>query len=148
MAKPTKKQDVYVIAASVAVVFGSVFITLVATGVLFGSGDGKNSGYQNVTFTDAVMTCRGTTEENYGDRIRTLITDNHSSRFDDKAYLYKIFLKMDLFDKRYKKTHLHYINCFVRSSNGSVRKYEVHEEVEENQKRMSDDTNMFGMPKR
>lgn len=148
MAKSTKKQNTYVVIISATVVVASIFLTLYATGVLFGSGDDRYSGYQNVTFTDAVMTCRQTTETNYGDRIRTLITDNHSSRYDDKRFLYKIFLKMDLFDKRYKKTHLHYINCFVRSSNGDVRKYEVYEEAEENQKRMSDDTNMFGMPKR
>ncbi len=137
-----------VVAVAVAVVAASVFLTLVATGVLFGGGKGNGSGYQNVTFTDAVMTCRGTVEENYGNQVQNLVTDNHSSRFDDRQYLYKIFLKMDLYDSTRSRTSLHYVNCFVHSGNGQVRKYEVYEEVEENKKRASDNTNMFGMPKR
>ncbi len=146
--KTNKKQNTVVILIAVGVIVGSVFLTLAATGVLFGGRGGDGSGYQNITFTDAVMTCRGTTEANYAGQIQNLVTDNHSSRFDDRQFLYKIFLKMDLYDKARTRTSLHYVNCFVRSSNGQVRKYEVYEEVEENQNRVSDDTNMFGMPKR
>ncbi len=148
MAKSSKKQNTYVIAVSIGVLVVSVFVTLYATGVLFGGSGSDSKGYRNVTFTDAVLTCQNTTRETYGDRIRNLVIDNHSSRFDDKQFLYKIFLKMDLFDKNRDKARLHYINCFVKSSNGRVRKYEAFEEVEQNRKRMSDDTNMFGMPKR
>ena len=143
-----KKQNTIVILFAVGVVVGSIFLTLAATGVLFGNGGGDGSGYQNITFTDAVMTCRGATEANYGNQIQNLVTDNHSSRFDDRQFLYKIFLKMDLYDQTGSRTSLHYVNCFVRSSNGQVRKFEVYEEVEENKSRVSDDTNMFGMPKR
>ncbi len=148
MAKSSKKQNTYVITVSIGVLVASVFITLYATGVLFGGSGADSKGYRNVTFTDAVLACQNTTKENYGERIRNLVIDNHSSRFDDKQFLYKIFLKMDLYDKNRTKARLHYINCFVKSSNGRVRKFEAFEEVEQNQKRMSDDTNMFGMPKR
>ncbi len=148
-AKTNKRQNTYVIAISVIGVIASIFFTLYATGVLFGGDDsgGENSGYQNVTFTDAVITCKKATREDYGDKIQSLITDNHSSRYDGKRSLYKIFLQMDLYNKKRTKATLHYINCFVRAGNGSIRKYEVFEDVERRKTKVNDDTNMFGMPK-
>lgn len=146
MPKANKKQNTYVIAISVLGIIASLFFTLYATGVLFGES-GENSGYQNITFTDAVITCKKTTREDYGDKIQTLVTDNHSSRYDGKRFLYKIFLQMDLYNRKRTKSTLHYINCFVRAGNGSIRKYEVFEHVEKRKTKVNDDTNMFGMPK-
>lgn len=148
MSKSNKKQNTYVIAISVLAVILSVLFTLYATGVIFNGESDNSSGYQNITFTDAVTTCRRTTKEDYGDRIRNLVTDSHSSRYDGKSFLYKIFLQMDLYNKERSKARLYYINCFVRASNGSVRKFEAFEEVEKKQSKVNDDTNMFGMPKR
>ncbi len=147
MAKTSRKQNTLVITFALVVVCSSVFLTLYATGVLFGSADTDEKGYQNVTFNDAVVTCSDNTRDTYGKKIRNLVVDNHSSRFDDRQYLYKIFLKMDLYNADGNGAALHYINCFVRSGNGALRKYEVFREEESGSSKPIDDTNRFGMPK-
>lgn len=146
MAKSSKKQNTAVVLGAVGVVVVAVLITLYATGMLFQLGSGSESGYQNVTFTDAVMTCRGRIEDNYGDQIRSLVTDNHSSRYDQQASLYKIFLKLDLYKKDRSQASEHYVNCFVRGSSGRVRKFEVLDAEEAKGGSPSDGTNMFGIP--
>ncbi|MFL0810224.1 MAG: hypothetical protein K6L76_07405 [Agarilytica sp.] len=146
MAKSSKKQNTLVVVAALGVLVFALLVTLAATGVLFDLGGGNDRGYQNVTFTDAVLTCRSRAESNYGERIRILITDNHSSRYDDKASLYKIFLKLDLYKKNRLESTAHYVNCFVRASNGRVRKFEVLDGEEAKQSSPSDGTNMFGIP--
>lgn len=150
MAKASRKQNTLVIAFAVAVICASIFLTLYAAGVLFGPTREGDRGYQNVTFNDAALVCRDSTRSSYGEKIRNLVIDSHSSRFDERQYLYKIFLKMDLYNTGGQGATLHYVNCFVRSSNGSIRKYEVYREEEESgsgSSQQSDDTNMFGMPK-
>lgn len=149
MPKTSKKQNTGVLIAAVCVVALSVFTTLVATGILFGDLGASDEGYQNVTFTDAVLTCKSEVEGDFGKKIRTLVTDNHSSRFDDKQYVYKIFLKMDLYNKKRTSAKSHYVNCFVRAKNGRISKLDVIEEQEaEPGVKRDDGTNMFGMPKR
>lgn len=148
MVGTTRKQNLIVLILALSVIAGSIFLTLYASGVLFTSHSASSNGYQNVTFTDAVVTCHEAVKENYGRRIRNLVTDNHSSRFDDKSYLYKIFLQMDLHAVGTEPAKLYYVNCFVRSGNGSVRKLEVMEDVDtQPQPAVDDGTNMFGMPK-
>jgi len=149
MAGTTRKQNYAVVAVAIVVVVGSVFFTLYLAGVLFAPREGGNSrGYNNITFTDAVLSCREDTSDTYGKRIRNLVTDNHSSRFDDQQFVYKIFLKMDLYEIDGKGVKLHYVNCFVRSSNGNIVKYEVYQDDVPGSDKPTDDTNMFGMPKR
>lgn len=147
MSNTNKKQNIIVTVAALVIVVVSSLVTYYATVVADLGGDGKNDGYQNVTFTDATLTCEQETKGSYGDKIGTLAIDNHSSRYDEKQFLYKIFMEMDLRDSE-GKGKLHYVNCFVRSSNGKIRKFEVFEADVENPSRVDDGTNIFGMPKR
>ncbi|MFT5083135.1 MAG: hypothetical protein ACI9Y1_001175 [Lentisphaeria bacterium] len=150
MSDTSRKQNLWVLVGSVVVILCSVFLTLTYTGVLFGgsgSGSGgENVGFRNITFTDAVVTCRENLEDNYAGRIRSLVTDSHSSSYDDRQFLYKIFLQMDLFAGGSGEPEAYFVNCFIRSSNGSVKKFEV-VEWEGNENKVDDGTNMFGVPR-
>lgn len=144
----TRKQQILVITiAAVVLIFASITGTwLLKTGRLGGSG--QQSGYQNVTFTDAVLTCEKNFRSRYADRILSLEIDNHSSRFDNKVFLYKIFIKSKMTSKNNKHGNMHFVNCFVKASNGSIDKFEVLEETEvETEAVTGKETNAFGWPK-
>lgn len=147
MPATNKKQNVIVIVGAVAIVIISCFATYYATIVADIGGDSASAGYQNVTFTDAAVMCEAETKDAYGDKIGTLTIDNHSSRYDEKQFLFKIFMEMEL-RNRDKEKKLHYVNCFVRSSNGQIRKFEVFEADGKKPSQVDDGTNMFGMPRR
>ena len=104
----------------------------------------KNGAYKNITFTDANLACEEKTKAKFGDKIRTLATDNHSSFFDNKTGIYKIFLNVDVRGRK-GKIESHYINCFVRPSNGKINRFEV---LNGGAGKSSKDsgTNFFGMP--
>ncbi|WNO08782.1 hypothetical protein [Teredinibacter sp. KSP-S5-2] len=146
--KLTTKQNLGVVIGGVAVVVLASFLTLYFSGVIFPDGfGGKKKGYQNVTFTDAVLTCEKETRDSYGNKIKLLTVDNHSSRYEQNAFLYKIFLKMNLRNKE-NKPALHYISCFVKSSNGRIAKYDVYEEKEsKTEANRKGDSNAFGWPR-
>lgn len=153
MKKSSRKLNVIVVGMAAFIVLTSTLITIYTPSFiveLTGFGGGRESGgYQNITFTDAVMACNEATEDRYGDRIRNLEVDNHSSRYDNKTYLYKIFMNMDMYEKKGELTQAHFVNCFVRASNGSIKKYDVFENEGRKEKGIdSYGTNLFGMPKK
>ncbi len=149
MVGETKSQKMWVLVVAVATVIVSVVVTLYASGVLFGGNGTAGSVHQNVTFTDAVLACHERARDSYGERIQTLVTDNHSSRYDNKYYLYKIFLQLDLRHRKKQEVSQNYVNCFVNAGNGKVRKFEVLEAVDSPEgKRLDDGTNVFGIPKK
>ncbi len=143
------KQNIWVIVAAIVAITVAALATLYYTGALFGGPrSNENKGYQNITFTDAVITCQNKTRTTFKDNIKLLVVDNHSSRYEQKRYRYLIFLKMDLFNPRTKSTNLHYINCFVKANNGRVDKFESFEDKElKTRVGKKDDTNLFGWPK-
>ena len=147
--KSAKKVNIIVTVTAIMVVAFSVLVTLYASGVLFNTHSGDSTGYQNVTFNDAVMNCHARVKDSYGKKIRTLVTDNHSSRYSDKLVLYKIFLKLDLYTKDRKSGRQHFVNCFVKAKNGRIAKFEVFEDREKSKAPVVDDgTNMFGIKRR
>lgn len=148
MAKNTK-QNIWVVVSSLVGITVAALVTLYYSGVLFGGMfEGEDKGYQNVTFTDAVIACKRKTRDMYKSNIKLLVVDNHSSRYEQNRFLYLIFLKMDLYNPKQNRTILHYVNCFVKSSNGQVAKYETFENKEAKTKAgRKDDTNLFGWPK-
>lgn len=154
MKKQTAKLNVIVVSFAALFVVVATLVTLYSTGITLEIagmrlGSDEGGGYQNITFTDAVMACNEATEDRYGARIRNIEVDNHSSRYDGDAYLYKVFLKMDMYDKKAVNTQLHYINCFVRATNGSIRRYDVFEDAGKKDKGIDTyGTNLFGMPKK
>lgn len=142
------KQNIIVVIVALIVIALSVVVTVFVNKFSMEQSGSSTGGYQNVTFTDAVVACREETFDTYGSRIRNLVTDNHSSRFDGKRYIYKIFLEVDLVGKKDKTSKLHYVNCFVRSKNGNISKYDVFKSDEERREEKDDGTNMFSMPKK
>ena len=146
----TRKQRVIVLSSAFAIITISVIATLHITlnnGSVWPAGE---SGYQNVTFTDAVLHCEKETRRTYSKNIKQLVIDNHSSHYDDNLFIYKIFFKADMKseDSKNKSTNLFYVNCFVKSRNGQISKYEVFEEVDEVTKPVTkNETNAFGWPK-
>lgn len=111
------------------------------------SNNHSGSGYRNVTFTDAVLECEASTRSEYADRLKSLVVDNHSSRYDDRAFLYKIFFEADMISEDSGEVSLHYVNCFVASESGKIDKFELWEDRDEEsgpQKKKT--TNAFGYP--
>ena len=105
-------------------------------------------GYQNITFTDAVMTCTKEVEIQFAGKYRSLVVDDHSSRYERGRLLYKIFLNVDIPSAETGKMNMHYVNCFVKSTNGRITKYELLEDSPEGTTTVVDDgTNAFGWPK-
>jgi len=145
-----QKQNKIVIIVAAVIILASVFLTLAVSGRLGGLlGSSEGRGYQNITFTDAVLTCRDYAVKAFGDDLRTLEVDDHSSRFDQREFVYKIFLKVETpAAKQLPGLSLHYVNCFVRSSSGRISKYESYEDKEQKVSPVTgDDTNLFGWPR-
>jgi hypothetical protein len=146
----TRKQNIVVLTVAAAIILLSVVMTLLFSGrflegLLF---DSSNKGYQNITFTDAVITCRERTESQFGRRLRTLELDNHSSRFDEREFVYKIFIRVETPAAKAGGLTQHYVNCFVKSSSGRIGKFEAWEDRQEKVSPVTeDDTNMFGWPR-
>jgi len=142
------KQKLIVVLGAIGVLLVSVVMTamLIDGGLLWQKEE--SGGYKNVTFTDAVLTCQDTTNSKFSDKIRSLVVDNHSSRYESKLFIYKIFLKVYMESDDSGEVNLHYINCFVKSSSGRVKKYEVFEDKEEETTPVTEkETNAFGWPK-
>ncbi|WP_188150804.1 hypothetical protein [Teredinibacter waterburyi] len=146
----SRRQNIIVVITAVTVIVLSISMTLYVTGSMPGMSGGSGAdGYKNVTFNDAVLTCEAETRSKFGDRIRVLTLDNHSSRYEERELVYKIFQHMDLNGKVGAPKVEFFVNCFVRASNGRVTKYEAFEEVEvPANTSSSDNTNMFGFPKK
>lgn len=151
MAQKSHKTEIYVILFAIVVIASSVFATLYVAGVIFSDGRGQDEGYQNVTFTDAVLACENRTKRSYGKKIRNLATDNHSSRFSEESYQYLIFIKADLYTGKGSEAVPYYVNCFVRAKNGSIVKYSANK-LEEGEGpagvTIDDGTNRFGIKRR
>jgi len=146
----SRRQNIIVVITAVTVIVLSISMTLYIAGAMPSlSGDSDVGGYKNVTFNDAVLTCDAETRSRFEDRIRALTLDNHSSRYEERELIYKIFQHMDLQGKPGEPKLEFFVNCFVRASNGSVTKYEAFEDVEvPSNTSSSDNTNMFGFPKK
>ncbi|TVZ37298.1 hypothetical protein P886_1639 [Alteromonadaceae bacterium 2753L.S.0a.02] len=145
-----KQQDLWVVLAAIGVVITSVFTTVYISQNLHSGGgifSSKTDGYQNITFTDAVLTCEKYTRSEFGKRLNTLEVDNHSSRYDNKQFLYKIFLQVTT-TPRTETTGEHFVNCFVKSSNGRIDKFETWEQkIHSTAPESPGGTNVFGWPK-
>ena len=141
-----------VVIVAISILVALVFFTLVASGVISFSGDKRSkAGYNNTTFTDAVVTCDEEVRSTYGKRIQTLVVDNHSSRFEQASNQFKIFLQMTLYEGKQGEIKSMFVNCFVGATRGSIRNivYLDGETAPASNSKSSDDgTNFFGIPKR
>ncbi|MFT7559527.1 MAG: hypothetical protein ACI93R_001438 [Flavobacteriales bacterium] len=127
-AKKAKIQDTLVVVLALAFVLVSIFMALYLSGALVDMGSSDSKGYKNVTFTDALLTCKAEAKDVFDEDLSQLVVDNHSSRYDDRVSLYKIFIEVDIRGK--KKMEHYFVNCYVRASNGRISEFESFEERE------------------
>lgn len=138
----------WLLAIVLVIIALSVISTLWLRGI-FSSGDDEGRNYQNITLTDAVITCENEIRSVHKQRLRHLTLDNLSSRYDKAANLYRVFFVADLqFGKEAgtpSSTFL--IGCFVSAKRGKIKGLELFEKKESTtepiQKR---DGGIFGWP--
>lgn len=89
-----------------------------------GAGGSANNRY--ATQTDAQMLCEAQARKVFGERIRTLVVDTHSSRLDKKAGLFRVFLEAELYNdkKRQGETVRHFISCFTRTDRLAIASFQ------------------------
>lgn len=147
MASPKASQNITVIAGAVGIIALAVCSTLYFTGQLdIGKGAGEE-GYRNVTFTDAVLACQEEVRDEFDNKLQHMLVDSHSSRFDNADSFYKIFLTVEAKGKS-STANQFFINCYVVSSNGRIKEFEIFEqkEVKKSQAIKRDDDKIFQFP--
>lgn len=123
-----KRQERLVILAAVAIIASSVITTLYFTGFIWGGGRSEEV-YQNITFTDAVLTCEQQTRSEFRRQLRTLTLDDHSSRFALTTNEYKIFLRAQLLQPTSAEgTGEMFVSCMVSADRGRVTSFEAMEQ--------------------
>ena len=129
--KTQRRQQAIFLIVVLLVLFGAVGSGLHFSGVRFGSfGDSEDGegavGERYATMTDAQVICEERAREVFGARIRTLTMDNHSSRLDKKAGLFRVFMQADLYsnDSRQGTAVRHYINCFTRIDRVAITSFQ------------------------
>lgn len=126
--KKSIRTNTIVVFVAIGVVCVSVLLTLLFSGRLIEFGSGSERGYKNVTFTDAQITCEKQTREDFGSELKSVTPDDHSSRFDSRSMLFKIFLDVETTVKKERVEF--YISCYVDAGSGRVKKYEAFENKE------------------
>lgn len=148
--RSTRRLTVGVIAGAVSVIGAAIVATLGANGVIdLGIGDGSsNKGYRNITLTDAQLECEQEARREFGQRLRMITIDNHSSRYDRKINRYKMFFDLDMYPKKGKNKNTavpYFLNCTIHGSRGSVTHFEVLEDKEMSpQPHRKPEGNIFG----
>lgn len=125
-----KHQKLWLLAIVLVIILLSVVTTLWLRGVF--SADGEGKGYQNVTLTDAVITCENQIRSEQKQRLRHLTLDNLSSRYDKAANLYRVFFIADLQIKKSAgaPSSQFLISCFVGARRGKIQAMELFEKKE------------------
>ncbi|HEY7773520.1 MAG TPA: hypothetical protein VIC26_10065 [Marinagarivorans sp.] len=112
----------------------------------FSAGAGRET-YQNVTFTDALLECRNYTHERYGDSLQYLVMDDHSSRWEQRSGVYKVFFKATLRSEGSAEPRTFWVACDVSGQRGTIRDYDVSEEkATKNGAQRRNDGGIFGWP--
>ena len=122
------KQNTYVVITAVAIVLASVLATVAFNMGALPGVEGGEGQYQNVTFTDATLSCEKQVDDQFGRQDFQRVFDSHSSRFDHTVSRYKIFFKV--YVKKNTKITEYYITCIVRSRDGGIDDFEFLENKE------------------
>lgn len=127
---PSSKQNVIIVVVALLFIGGAILTTLFFSGRLddvFNNAASKDQGYQNITLTDAELTCTKEVKEKFGKSLADLILDSHSSRYSKSDFAYRVYLKAKTVDKKQNMMG-YYINCYVHAGHGRLTKFEVHED--------------------
>lgn len=146
--KIIKYQKWWLLAIVLFIMLMSVITTLWVRGVFLPAGDDGQE-HQNITLTDAVITCENAIRNNYKTRLRHLTLDNLSSRYDKSANLFRVFFVADMQAGKdpgaLSKPFL--VSCVVDARRGKIGGLELFEKKENAaepiQKR---DGGIFGWP--
>lgn len=135
--RSTRRVTAGVILGAICVIALSVVVTLGVQGSIdlsvIGLGGGESSGYRNVTLTDAQLECEKEARREFGERLRLITVDSHSSRYDEKINRYKMFFSLDVYPKRGDNKEIavpYFLNCYVHAGRGSVTHFESLEDKE------------------
>lgn len=143
--KQQKRQERLAIALGVGIIAASVASTVWLSGVF---GGGSRAAYENVTFADAVIRCESQVRNTYKDRLRVLTLDDHSSRFDQTRYLYKVFFRAQMAGAKGETGAADYfINCFVSSERGGIASFDLYQQEElQTEALRREEGGLFGWP--
>ena len=130
--KILKHQKALLLALALVIILTSVVSTLWWRGVLFSSLGSDAKGYQNITLTDAVITCENETRSIYKNRLRYLTLDNLSSRYENSSNLYKVYFAADVQSGKDPAAPVSQfiISCLVGAKRGNIREFEAFEKKE------------------
>jgi len=106
-----------------------------------------------ISLYEAQLSCEGRARNQLGKRVRVLAVDDHSSRLEAAAGVYKIYFHGELFTENRLGRVLsdepavsHYLNCYVHMSSAEVELFEVlGEEDEKPSVIVGSATNAFGI---
>lgn len=119
--KIIKHQKWWLLVLTLAIIILSVVTTLWIRGVLL-PVRGQAKTLQNVTLTDAVMSCENEIRSIYKSRLRYLTLDNLSSRYDNSAKIYRVFFLADIqIDKSQTTPEAQFlVSCHVNAGRGDI----------------------------
>lgn len=107
-------------------------------------------GYKNVTFTDALIECQDFTKERYGDNLKRLTFDAHSSRWEQDRGAYKLFFTADMVGRGSKTssdTSEFFISCDISGRSGKVRDFDsLENKAQKTEAQRMNDGGLFGWP--
>jgi hypothetical protein len=118
-------QEVWIVAIAVVIIFLSVLVTLWMKGFFF-RAEGIKTGHQNITLTDAVLQCQVAIRAQYKEGLKNLTLDDLSSRFDNKANLYRVFFNAEFAKSaRASTTETLHISCQVDAQSGKATEIKI-----------------------
>lgn len=141
-----RRQERLVVLIGAGIIATSIVTTLWFSGVLWGRGD--STGYINTTFTDAQLQCEAEIKQSYGQQLRSLTFDSHSSRFDQSSHQYKIFFKAQMAGSNSTvAASSFYLSCFVSAERGKITALEAFEKKESQTEAIrKEEGGIFGWP--
>jgi hypothetical protein len=136
----------------IALIMTAIIIcTAVASWFFFSSNyEAKNDRkkYRNVTYADALLTCQNFSYERYGQGLKHLTLDTHSSRWEQRVEQYQLFFNAEIAGKTITAPTMKIsIACDVSGRSGKIRDYDMQEDksLKTKAERMKDG-GLFGWP--
>lgn len=130
-AKEQRKQQAIYLSVVLVIIFGAIGSGLYFNGIGFGGFDENPAGNgeteeRYATLTDAQVICEQRAREVFGERIRSLVVDTHSTRLDKKAGLFRVFMESELYANKSRQgtTVRHFINCFTRTDRVAIASFQ------------------------
>lgn len=131
----------------VASVLGTLYMAGFRLSDLPFTPDASGPRYHNVTMTDAQLECLDHSRETFGRRLRDLEVDDLSSRVNFDEGVYKIYLQAQIYQtpERQGRTEKRYINCFVKTRQLAIERFQHAADSSEQPEREEDGGGLFGL---